>query len=70
MTMDGLCGRILDGNAVPGELAKKLRCPKKIGTLIGKTRMFGDNAECRYAFGLIKGWHSIPTGAAMAPPLG
>jgi hypothetical protein len=56
MAMKGLRGRILDGTTDLGELTRQLQSsPQTIGALVGRTGIFGDNAERRRALGLIKG---------------
>ncbi|MGZ2385458.1 Ti-type conjugative transfer relaxase TraA [Rhizobium brockwellii] len=52
--MDVLRGRILDENADPVALANQLSTlPETIGALVGKTGLFGDNAERRHALSRI-----------------
>jgi hypothetical protein len=52
--IDGLRGRIVEGNADPAELGKQLRStPETVGTLVGRTGTFGENAERRQALGLV-----------------
>ncbi|MGR9249630.1 Ti-type conjugative transfer relaxase TraA [Rhizobium leguminosarum] len=52
--MDVLRGRILDENADPVALANQLSTlPETIGALVGKTGLFGDNAERKHALSRI-----------------
>ncbi|TAV44600.1 Ti-type conjugative transfer relaxase TraA [Rhizobium leguminosarum] len=52
--MDVLRGRILDENADPVALANQLSTlPETIGALVGKTGLFGDNAERKRALSRI-----------------
>jgi hypothetical protein len=52
--IDGLRGRIVEGNADPAELGKQLRStPETVGTLVGRTGTFGENAERQQALGLV-----------------
>ncbi|MGR9250068.1 Ti-type conjugative transfer relaxase TraA [Rhizobium leguminosarum] len=52
--MDVLRGRILDENADPVALANQLSTlPETIGALVGKTGLFGDNADRKHALSRI-----------------
>ncbi|MBY2924737.1 Ti-type conjugative transfer relaxase TraA, partial [Rhizobium leguminosarum] len=52
--MEALRGRILDENADPVALASQLSTlPETIGALVGKTGLFGDNAERKHALSRI-----------------
>src|SRR4029450_9632256 len=51
--MDALRGSIVDRNANPMELAKQLSsAPEKMGALVGRTGILGNNAERRQALRL------------------